>query len=303
MGGTSGLAPENIRYFVDNRLKYYKHKTRMDWDEHWEDIISPELYPPQSVGLGVLSFISDCMPKNGKILEAGCGMGHIVHELRMQGFDCEGVDNAGRTIGKIREILPDLPVFEGDVLSLAAPDDLYSGYISLGVVEHREEGPKPFLREAWRVLRKGGVAVFTVPYCSTIRQIKGRLGCFSSRPGSDYVFYQQAFTREEFSDILRQEGFTVTDHTYYDPWKGLKDELQPFRYLKFAVPGLGGQAKMALSGGSAYARGNLRQVILYTFTFYTRPSAGACPDSNEISSFYDPRHVACRLGTKRFPAA
>lgn len=220
-----------LRHFSNNRLKYYKLKTPMNWNEHWADSITPALYPPRSVGLGIYSFLSESLTKEGKILEAGCGMGQFVHELRMQGFDCEGVDTAEQTIRKVREIAPELPVSVGDVLNLPVPDAYYSGYISLGVVEHREQGPRPFLREAFRVLKKDSIAVFTVPYCNPIRHAKGKIGWFSTPPTSEHVFYQQAFTRKEFTQILEQENFTITRITYYDPWKGLKDELQPFDYL------------------------------------------------------------------------
>ncbi|MDR2051743.1 MAG: class I SAM-dependent methyltransferase [Deltaproteobacteria bacterium] len=205
----------------------------MDWDRHWAEAISPALYPPHSTGLGPLSFIAEAMPRQGKILEAGCGMGHIVHELRMQGFDCEGVDNAKQTIARIREINPDLPVFAGDVLHLGAPDGHYAGYISLGVVEHREEGPEPFLREAWRVLANNGRAIFTVPFFNTVRRHKAKIGCYPPPPRKqhDLVFYQYAFMREEFTNLLEQHGFTIRAVTYYDPWKGLKDELPPFAWL------------------------------------------------------------------------
>lgn len=216
------------RHFTNGRLVYYRLRDPINWDIHWMEEISMDLFPPQPRGLGMLSFLAEMLPKKGKILEAGCGVGYIVHELRLQGFDCEGVDTAVSTIHSIRELMPNLPVSVGDVSHLDVPDNYYSGYISLGVVEHRQEGPEPFLTEAYRVLKKNGIAIFTVPYCNTIRLIKAKLGCFSSPPKLDEVFYQYAYTKNELIDLLQQHGFTIVTHTYYDPWKGLKDELQPF---------------------------------------------------------------------------
>ena len=98
------------RYFFNNRLVYYIPENTFDWDTHWANLISPSLYRSESQGLGMLSFLSKFLPRNGRILEAGCGTGHVVHELCLQGFKCEGVDNARKTIQKINELVPFLPV-------------------------------------------------------------------------------------------------------------------------------------------------------------------------------------------------
>ena len=224
---------KDTRFFARSRLAYYRAASPMDWDAHWAAELSPALYPDHSVGLGCLSFISTALRESGggKILEAGCGMGHIVHELRMQGFDCEGVDSAALTVARIREMKPDLPVRVGDLLRLDVPDAFYAGYISLGVVEHAQGGPEPLLAEAYRVLARNGIAVFTVPFCNTIRRMKALFGLFSSPPTPDEYFYQYAFTREEFLEIVQKSGFRVLQVTYYDPWKGLKDELSPCAWL------------------------------------------------------------------------
>jgi len=222
---------KNTKFFTKSRLAYYRAMSPMDWDAHWAAEFTSAIYPEHPVGLGMLSFISEVLPRGGKILEAGCGMGHIVHELRMQGFDCEGVDSAALTIARIHGMKPDLPVRVGDLLHLDVPDAFYAGYISLGVLEHLEEGPEPLLAEAHRVLAQNGVAIFTVPFCSTIRLIKARLGLFSSPPALGECFYQYAFTREEFVEIVQKSGFRVLQVNYYDPWKGLKDELPPCSWL------------------------------------------------------------------------
>jgi SAM-dependent methyltransferase len=170
------------RYFFNNRLVYYIQENTFDWDTHWANLISPSLYPAESQGLGMLSFLSEFLPRNGRILEAGCGMGYVVHELCLQGFKCEGVDTTSKTIQKINELAPFLSVRFGDVLKLNCPDSYYNGYISLGVVEHRIEGPEPFFAEAYRVLTNGGTAIFSVPYCNTIRAIKAKINCYPPPP-------------------------------------------------------------------------------------------------------------------------
>ena len=86
------------------------------------------------------------------------GLGQDVLALRVRGYDAEGVDWGSETVQAVRELYPELPIRASDVTQMEVPDGYYKGYISLGVVEHRQEGPQPFLKEASRVLERDGVA-------------------------------------------------------------------------------------------------------------------------------------------------
>lgn len=108
----------------------------------------------------------------GKILEGGCGTGKYVISYRKLGYDIIGVDFAAETIRRIKnEMGPGFPVHEADVTSLPFKDDYFDCYYSGGVIEHFEEGPDKALREAWRVLKEGGVLLATVPYVNLIRRL------------------------------------------------------------------------------------------------------------------------------------
>ncbi len=52
----------------------------------------------------------------------------------------------------------------GNVESLPFKDNSFSGYISLGVIEHFEEGPIKALREAYRILCPGVIAHHLYPF-------------------------------------------------------------------------------------------------------------------------------------------
>ena len=217
---------KQVRRVEGKRLVYYARQADSDfWDSHWEDINRRDFAWAEQGHLGEIEV--PCLrhlPRQGRILEAGCGLGGQVLALRKRGWEAEGVEYAERTVEKVKRLYPDLPIRVGDVTNLDVPDGTYAGYISLGVVEHRQEGPEPFLREAYRILRPGGVALISVPYFHILRRIKARLGMFNADPG-ELAFYQYAFHPREFQDIVEQAGFEIIALYAYDPVKGIKDEI------------------------------------------------------------------------------
>jgi SAM-dependent methyltransferase len=164
------------------------------------------------------------LTKEDRILDAGCGIGDKVLALRVLGYNCEGIDWAQNTIKTVKKLFPDLPVKSGDATHIDVPDGFYSAYISLGVMEHLQTGPDPFIKEAFRVLSFDGIAFVTVPYYHTIRKIKAKLG-FYQQPVNDDIFYQYAFTTKEFSSYLEKYGFKVEQIAGVSAGIGLAKEL------------------------------------------------------------------------------
>lgn len=220
-------APSVQRVFKDGRLIYYsQHADAGHWDRVWETQDAQTLFAEAKKGsLGHYEEIfPKHLPREGRILEAGCGLGQLVIALRTRGYDAEGVDYAAQTIRELKTRFPDVPFREGDVTNLDVSDGYYSGYISLGVMEHLENGPEPFLREAHRVLTVGGIACISVPYMNYLRRVKARIGYYRGNPKL-LPFYQYAFSAKEFSRILEGAGFEVIAKYQYSGYKGVKDEL------------------------------------------------------------------------------
>lgn len=223
------------RRMEQGRLVYYRQQASADfWDEHWQNNQADAIYQLAQQGIvgtpNIQQVYERYLPTDAPIIEAGCGIGQVVMALRVCGFDIEGVDFAQATIEQVKARFPDLPVRVGDVMALDVPDGHYGGYISIGVIEHRRDGPQPFLDEAWRVLKPGGVALISVPYLHDVRQLKGRMGFYRGQPdGLD--FYQYAFSRREFAAFLTQAGFDIIAFECYDPVKGLGDEIPYFKAM------------------------------------------------------------------------
>jgi SAM-dependent methyltransferase len=169
------------------------------------------------------------LPAGGPVLEAGCGLGQYVLLLRERGRAALGADwslealRAGARLGA--------PLAVMDLRSLAVRTGALAAYLSLGVVEHDPEGPDAIVREAARVLPRGGALLLSVPYWNGVRRLAApylrRQGRRTRAAGGQ--FYQYAFTRAELGRLLDAQGFTVTGFHPYDParvlratWRGLR---------------------------------------------------------------------------------
>lgn len=217
------------------RLVYYKRKADAGyWDQHWDKLIRPEFYVGALEGQldQFEGLFTKYLPANERILEAGCGPAKWVIALRQRGYHVEGVDWGKKTIEKVHRIFPDLPIRSGDVCALEVEDGFYGAYISLGVVEHRVKGPEIFLTEAFRVLRPGGVALFSVPWFNPLRRLKAWVGCFNGNDMRGMQFYQYAFKVGEMKDKLAAAGFKVVESKSSPNLKmGFEDELPFLEYV------------------------------------------------------------------------
>ena len=98
-----------------------------------------------------------CAPllPDGRILDLGCGVGHSFHLLAPR--ETVGVDIEPRALeGQDRETVV------ADMRELPFADDAFDGLISVQSLEHVPDGER-VVREARRVVRPGGVAVFQTP--------------------------------------------------------------------------------------------------------------------------------------------
>jgi len=220
-----------IRRVSKGRLIWYRSDVgEQFWENQWERHFSLRFYDPYKQGqLGMYkALFCRFLPKTGRILEAGCGLGQYVVALEERGYTVDGVDLALESLKKVGTVNPEVRLYAGAVERLPVADGCYAGYISLGVVEHRESGPEVYLREAARVLQDDGIAIFTVPHFNNLRRlVSSTKTSAASVPG--VMFYQYGFTREEFTSLLEDAGFRIIFRGGLDVLKGLRDEFPRFK--------------------------------------------------------------------------
>ena len=253
---------KNIRRVEGLRLAYYRSKPNSAfWDAQWKMSFPKKSFEKAEQGhlWQFQELFAKYLPREGRILEAGCGIGQYVLALKVLGYDIEGVDWAPETIKAVKAQYPHLSIRTADVTKLDVPDGFYKGYISIGVVEHSQKGPALFLKEAWRVLGTDGLAFISVPFFNPLRQLKAKMGFYRGWiNGLD--FYQYAFTKAEFENLLQLSGFEIIDDMLYDYFKGVGDEIPLMRKI-FRLRGIGWRLKRGIKS-LKFGR-NLGHMILF----------------------------------------
>jgi ubiquinone/menaquinone biosynthesis C-methylase UbiE len=103
------------------------------------------------------------LPKGARVLDGGCGLGDWVLAFQREGFSVVGLDLSRKTVEQLKARFPETEFMAGDIRETGFPDGSFDAYFSWGVIEHFESGPQDCLREAWRILKPGGLLFISVP--------------------------------------------------------------------------------------------------------------------------------------------
>jgi SAM-dependent methyltransferase len=111
------------------------------------------------------------LPKDGLIVDAGCGTGKWPVYLRRAGYRSIGVEISREACLAARTADPGVPLVRADTRRAPLRAGCADAVLSLGVVEHDEAGPREGLRELRRILKPGGVLVLAVPFNNWFRRL------------------------------------------------------------------------------------------------------------------------------------
>ena len=161
------------------------------------------------------------LPKDAPILEAGCGLGAWAIYLGDRGYDIAGIDHDETVVGRLKEWRPSLNISRGDIRELAYADGSLGAILSLGVMEHFEEGCGAAMKETHRVLRPGGLLFFTVPMDNLFRKVfahpmRSLYLTWRKSRGDSVHFAEYRFSRSEVETLLRDNGLEPMITTWDD---------------------------------------------------------------------------------------
>ncbi|MBN1230965.1 MAG: class I SAM-dependent methyltransferase [Anaerolineales bacterium] len=182
-------------------------------------------------------------PQEGKLLEVGCGLGHLMTFFSSD-YKVYGGDINLYALKTARQIAPNAHIlaFPAEDLRMF-PRGFFQVIICKHIVEHLPE-PGKAIAEFSRALAPGGVVIISAPNMrSPMRERKGK----------DWIGYQDPthislLQPEEWETIIERQGLTIlkkfTDGFWDAPYiKGFPSILQK---LWFGLPG----GIQAILGGS-----------------------------------------------------
>ena len=206
------------------------------WTNQWsERLLERQIVSgPKKAWWPILVDLLRSLPDEKLIVEAGCGMGQYVYLVNQMGKRIIGVDVIERAISKAKSAHPQLRLSLQDVRYLALADQTVELMISLGVVEHFEQGPDEVLAEAARVVRPGGRLFITVPFSNLYRRFREPIRRVKHRiiEQKDQTFYQYTFSQRWFCEKLEQYGFQTEKSILHHSNVALKKDLPWFVWLR-----------------------------------------------------------------------
>ena len=152
-------------------VKWFLKRDDASWSSFWDKTtIDDELKEANNDYPMMLNAILGNSHKESVVLEGGCGLGKFLFFLRGKNYNnLIGVDFTDKPLKLIKQRDPFIDVRKGDVNDLPIDDESIDLYLSMGVIEHFEEGPQQSLNEAIRVLKKNGILIVAVPYQNLYR--------------------------------------------------------------------------------------------------------------------------------------
>lgn len=100
--------------------------------------------------------------KHGRLLEIGSKSGHFLKECCNAGFEAVGTEVSQSHIAKIKNVFPDVEIWQNEIDSLPFESDSFDYVVSFQVLEHMSN-PREMLRECRRVLKPGGYMYHICP--------------------------------------------------------------------------------------------------------------------------------------------
>ncbi len=191
----------------------------------------PEQYFTYIAGDHVARALSQRFPRDGEVLDYGCGVGYLIPHLAESGRRVTGADLSPESVRVANERLKGTANFVGAVTveALRERGDRFDAVVCVEVIEHLYDPQlDAALADMRRFVRPDGVVILTTPNDEDLSK------SFVYCPESDAVYHRyqhvRSWTRATLAAYVRERGFEVVETFTTDFGLTLKD--YPGRYLR-----------------------------------------------------------------------
>jgi 2-polyprenyl-3-methyl-5-hydroxy-6-metoxy-1,4-benzoquinol methylase len=115
--------------------------------------------------------------KPGRVLDVGSGYGFFLQYMAKRGWEVDGIEISQPGRDYCRTHFPGLPVRSNPLPDLSIPDNSYDAVTLFYVIEHLPD-PLMALREAFRILKPGGILLLRWPHTTPIVRLLGPFSRF-----------------------------------------------------------------------------------------------------------------------------
>ena len=104
----------------------------------------------------------EALPQGSKILDVGCGTGHLTNEIKQKGYDVYGIEPSSEMLKIAKKNFPSIPLRSNISSKISFENDYFDAIIALEVLRYldKEENCNS-LKEFHRCLKEGGLFFVT----------------------------------------------------------------------------------------------------------------------------------------------
>jgi ubiquinone/menaquinone biosynthesis C-methylase UbiE len=183
-----------------------------------------------------------------RLLDVGCGPGIHLQEYVSRGATCFGVDISERMLELARSRVPEASFTLADAYTLPFSDGEFDIITSSFVLDHCKDLPGA-VKETRRVLKEGGLFIFSVPHTMTYMCRKEgdyiptiTRSYFDETPmlvniaktGRKFIDYPRT-TQEHITTCLK-EGFSLVDFVESRPKEEWRERYEDLPETLFKIP-------------------------------------------------------------------